>query len=62
MSLPVALLANLVASLCGLVVKNPPSMQETQQMWVRPLVGEDPLEKEISASSGILNWKIPLTD
>ena len=31
-------------------------MQET---WVRPLVGEDPLEKEMASHSSILAWKIP---
>ena len=27
-------------------VKNPPAMQETQEMWVQSLDQEDPLEKE----------------
>ena len=31
-------------------------MQET---WVRSLVREDPLEKEIATLSGIIAWEIP---
>ena len=41
------------------VVKNPPAMQE---MWVRSLGGEDPLEKEIVTHSSILAWEIPWTN
>ena len=40
----------------GLVVKNPPAMQET---WVGSLSQEDPLEKEMGTHSRILAWKIP---
>ena len=36
------------------VVKNPPAKQE---MWVRSLGQEDPLEKEISTHSSILAGK-----
>ena len=39
--------------------KNLPAMQETQEMWVRSLDEEDPLEKEIAIHSSILAWKIP---
>ena len=42
----------------GPVVKNPPAMQE---MWVRFLGQEDPLEKEMATHSSILAWKIPWT-
>ena len=42
----------------GLVVKNPPIKQE---MRVRSLGGEDPLEKEMATYSSILVWKIPWT-
>ena len=35
------------------MVKNTPAMQET---WVRPLSGEDPLEKGMAAHSNILAW------
>ena len=41
----------------ALVVKTP--IQETQEMWVQSLGGEDPLEKEMAARSSILAWKIP---
>ena len=36
------------------MVKNPPVMQE---MWVRKLGQEDPLEKEMATNSNILAWK-----
>ena len=38
------------------------SMQETQEMWVRPLASEDPLEEEVVTHSSILAWKIPWTE
>ena len=41
------------------VVKNLPVMQE---MWVRSLGREDPLEKEMAAHSSILAWRIPWTE
>ena len=41
------------------LVKNPPTMQETQ---VQSLSQKDPLEKEIATHSGILGWKIPWTE
>ena len=40
-------------------IKNPPVMQETQEMWVWSLDLEDPLEKEKATHSHILAWKIP---
>ena len=40
-------------------VKNPPSMQETEETWVRSLGWEDPLEEEIAACCIILAWKNP---
>ena len=43
----------------GSVVKNPPAKQE---MWVRSLGLEDPLEKEMATNSGILAWEIPWTE
>ena len=42
----------------GSAVKNPPAMQE---MWVRSLGQEDPLEKEIATHSRILAWRIART-
>ena len=43
-------------------VKNPPAIQETQEMWIRFWAGEDHLEKEIATHSSILAWKIPWTE
>ena len=40
------------------VVKNLPAMQE---MWVRSLGQEDPLEKGLVTRSSILAWKTPCT-
>ena len=36
-------------------------MQETQEMWVRSLGWEDPLEKETETHSSVLAWRIPGT-
>ena len=47
---------------CSLVVKNPPAMQETQEMRLRSLGWEDPLEKEMTTPSSILVWKITWTE
>ena len=44
------------ASLVAQMVKNLPTMQETQ---IRSLVQEDPLEKEMAAHSSILAWMTP---
>ena len=41
------------------MVKNPTVMQE---MWVRSLGQEDPLEMEMTTHSGILAWEIPWTE
>ena len=35
-------------------VKNPPAMQETQEMQVRSLAREDPLEEGMATHSSIL--------
>ena len=50
------------ASQGGAVVKNPPAMQEIQQMWVWCLGQEDPLEEEMPTHSSILAWKILWTE
>ena len=47
------------ASFVAQLVKNPPAMQEMQ---VRSLGGEDPLEKEMAMHSRILPWDIPPTE
>ena len=43
----------------GSVVKNPPAMQETQEMWVRSLGWKYPLEEAMATHSSILAWRIP---
>ena len=47
------------ASLVAQTVKNLPAMQEIQ---VRSLGWEDPLEKGMATHSSILAWEIPLTE
>ena len=37
-------------------------MQETQEMWVRSLDWEDPLEKEMATHSSIRAWEMPGTE
>ena len=44
------------ASLMAQLVKNSPAMQE---IWVRSLGWEDPLEKGKATLSSILAWRIP---
>ena len=41
------------------MIKNPPAMQETQEMWVRSLGWEYPLEEELATYSSVLAWRIP---
>ena len=36
-------------------------MQETWEMWVQSLGGEDPLEEEMASHSSILAWKLSWT-
>ena len=47
------------ASLVAQLVKNPPAVQE---VWVRSLGPEDPLEKGMATHSSILAWRIPWTE
>ena len=42
--------------------KNPPAMQEMQEMQVRSLDWEDPLEEDKATTSSILTWRIPWTE
>ena len=44
------------------MVKNLPAMQELQEVLVRSLGWEDPLEKEMATHSSILAWQIPWTE
>ena len=46
--------------LSGSVVKNQPAVQETQEMQVRSLGQEDPLEEGMATHSSILAWRIPI--
>ena len=50
------------ASQVVLVVKNPPTMQETWEMQVQSLGREDPLEGDAAMHSSILAWRIPWTE
>ena len=43
----------------GSDVKRLPTMQE---MWVQPLGGKDPLEREMANHSSNLAWEIPWTE
>ena len=43
-------------------VKNSPTLQETQETWVRSLGQEDSLEKGMATHSSILAWEIPWTE
>ena len=42
------------------MVKNPPAMQETQEMQVQSLALEDGLEEGVATHSSILAWRIPM--
>ena len=44
------------------VVEILPAIQETQEMWVRSLGQQNPLEEEMATHSSILAWKIPWTE
>ena len=46
----------------GSAVKNPPAMQETQEMLDQSLGREDPPEKSMATHSSILAWRIPWTE
>ena len=44
------------------MAKNLPSMEEMQEIRVRSLDREDPLEEEMAAHSNFLAWKSPWTE
>ena len=46
----------------GLVVRNLPAMQETQETWISILGWEDPLDENMATHSNILVWRIPWTE
>ena len=45
----------------GSVVKNLPAIQETQEIWVRSLGWDNPLEEEMATHSSILALEISWT-
>ena len=53
------LLHTIIGFLGGSAVKNPPAIQETQEMRVQSLSGEDSLEESMAIHSNILAGKIP---
>ena len=50
------------ASQVAAQVKNPPAMQETQEIRIRFLGQKDLLEEGIATHSNILAWRIPRTE
>ena len=50
------------ASPVAQVVKTPLPMQETQEMQVKSLGQEDPLEKKMATHPSILAWEISWTE
>ena len=44
------------------MVTNLPAMQGMQEIWVRSLGQEDPLEEGMEIHSNILAWRIPWTE
>ena len=44
------------------MVKNPPAMHDTEEMWIHFLDGDDPLEEEMATHASILAWRIPWTE
>ena len=39
-----------------------PAVQEMQEMWVRSLGWEDPLDQEMAIHPSILAWEVPWTE
>ena len=44
------------------MVKNPPAVQEPQEMWLPSLGQEDLLEEGMVTHSSVLAWDIPWTE
>ena len=42
--------------------KNPPAMQETQEMWIQFLDQENSLEEGVATRSSVLACRIPWTE
>ena len=52
----------MISALVAQGVKDPPAMQEMQEVRVQSLGPEDPLEEEMAIHSSILAWRIPWTE
>ena len=52
----------MLASLEAQQIKNLPTVQKTQEIWVQSLGQDDPLEKEMATYSSMLAWNIPWTE
>ena len=52
----------MISALVAQGVKDPPAMQEMQEVRVQSLGWEDPLEKGMATHSSILAWRIPWTE
>ena len=50
----------MISALVAQGVKDPPAMQEMQEVRVRSLGREDSLEEEMATYSSILAWRIPM--
>ena len=46
----------------SLVAQTGKHLSTTQEIWVRSLGWEDPLEKEVAIHSSTIAWKIPWTE
>ena len=44
------------------MAKNPPTVQEILETWVRSLCQDNPLESEMASCSSQLAWKTPWTE
>ena len=47
-------------STCTVWLKNLPSTQDTQEIWIQSLGREDPLEESMATHSSILTWRTPV--
>ena len=59
MRVKIVIIQFIVWASSGSMVKNPPAVQDMQ---VRSLGQEDPLEKDMATPSSILAWEIPWTE
>ena len=52
----------IVLCLCSLVAQTVKRLPAVHETWVRSLVREDPLEKEMATHSSVLAWETPWTE